>query len=121
MAQNNQGIQHLLQAEKKASEKVAEARKRKQRRLKQAKEEAQAEIERIHKEKDSNFRSVESATLGDKDKMVAQIDKETKRKLQEMEIQVKNHQQSVVTTLLEMVYNIQPEVHPNMRPEKTGA
>lgn len=29
MAQNNQGIQHLLQAEKKAMEKVSEARKRK--------------------------------------------------------------------------------------------
>ena len=33
----------------------------KQRRLKQAKEEAQAEIERIHKEKDANFRAVEQA------------------------------------------------------------
>ncbi|XP_037080937.1 V-type proton ATPase subunit G-like [Pollicipes pollicipes] len=121
MAQNNQGIQHLLQAEKKASEKVTEARKRKQRRLKQAKEEAQAEIERIHKEKDANFRAVESATLGDKDKMAAQIDAETKRKLQEMDIQVTNHKQTVVQQLLRMVYEIEPEMHPNCRPEKIGA
>ncbi|KAF0311563.1 V-type proton ATPase subunit G [Amphibalanus amphitrite] len=121
MAQNNQGIQHLLQAEKKASEKVAEARKRKQRRLKQAKEEAQAEIERIHKEKDANFRAVESATLGDKDKMAAQIDLETRRKLHEMDILVGNNKEGVVQQLLSLVYNIKPEMHPNARPEKLGA
>ncbi len=45
MASQTQGIQQLLSAEKKAAEKVSEARKRKNRRLKQAKEEAQAEIE----------------------------------------------------------------------------
>lgn len=121
MAQNNQGIQHLLQAEKKASEKVAEARKRKQRRLKQAKEEAQQEIERIHKEKDANFRAIESATLGDKDKMAAQIEQETRRKIQEMDIQISQHKESVVEQLLQMVYDIRPEMHPNSRPEKIGA
>jgi hypothetical protein len=41
MASQTQGIQQLLVAEKRAAEKVAEARKRKNRRLKQAKEEAQ--------------------------------------------------------------------------------
>ena len=47
MASQTQGIQQLLAAEKRAAEKVSEARKRKNRRLKQAKEEAQAEIERF--------------------------------------------------------------------------
>ena len=46
MASQTAGIQQLLVAEKRAAEKVAEARKRKNRRLKQAKEEAQAEIEK---------------------------------------------------------------------------
>ena len=46
MASQTQGIQQLLAAEKRAAEKVSEARKRKNRRLKQAKEEAQAEIEK---------------------------------------------------------------------------
>ncbi|KAM9233350.1 V-type proton ATPase subunit G 2 isoform 2-T2 [Trichechus inunguis] len=36
MASQSQGIQQLLQAEKRAAEKVADARKRKARRLKQA-------------------------------------------------------------------------------------
>jgi putative protein kinase ArgK-like GTPase of G3E family len=44
MASQTQGIQQLLVAEKRAAEKVAEARKRKNRRLKQAKEEAQVPI-----------------------------------------------------------------------------
>lgn len=46
MAAQTQGIQQLLTAEKRAAEKVNEARKRKARRLKQAKDEAQAEIQK---------------------------------------------------------------------------
>ena len=42
----------MLSAEKRAAEKVSEARKRKNRRLKQAKEEAQAEIEKYKKERE---------------------------------------------------------------------
>ncbi len=40
------GIQQLLSAEKRAADKINDARKRKARRLKQAKEEAQQEIEK---------------------------------------------------------------------------
>ena len=46
MASQSTGIQQLLVAEKKAADKVGDARKRKAKRLKQAKEEAQAEIEK---------------------------------------------------------------------------
>ncbi len=46
MASQTAGIQQLLAAEKRAAEKVNEARKRKARRLKQAKEEAQQEVDR---------------------------------------------------------------------------
>nr|KAF6503971.1 ATPase H+ transporting V1 subunit G2 [Rousettus aegyptiacus] len=49
MASQSQGIQQLLQAEKRAAEKVADARKRKARRLKQAKEEAQMEVEQYRR------------------------------------------------------------------------
>ena len=51
MASQTQGIQQLLAAEKRAAEKVSEARKRKNRRLKQAKEEAQTEIEKYKSER----------------------------------------------------------------------
>merc|ERR1712241_701650 len=60
MASQTQGIQQLLTAEKRAAEKVSEARKRKNRRLKQAKEEAQAEIEKYKAERETIFKSNES-------------------------------------------------------------
>lgn len=46
MASQTAGIQQLLAAEKRAAEKINDARKRKALRLKQAKQEAQAEIEK---------------------------------------------------------------------------
>lgn len=46
MASPTPGIQQLLAAEKKAAEKINEARKRKAKRLKQANDEAKAEIEK---------------------------------------------------------------------------
>uniref|UniRef100_A0A8C8VH75 V-type proton ATPase subunit G n=1 Tax=Pelusios castaneus TaxID=367368 RepID=A0A8C8VH75_9SAUR len=61
MASQSQGIQQLLQAEKRAAEKVAEARKRKGRRLRQAKEEAQAEVERYRLEQERDFQQKQQA------------------------------------------------------------
>lgn len=83
MASQTQGIQQLLAAEKRAAEKVSEARKRnkifsnsndmmtklilihfpiigKQKRLKQAKEEAQEEIERYRQERERQFKEFEA-------------------------------------------------------------
>lgn len=79
MASQTQGIQQLLAAEKRAAEKVSEARKRKldfhwffeeifsqysfsgkQKRLKQAKEEAQDEIEKYRAERERQFKEFEA-------------------------------------------------------------
>jgi V-type H+-transporting ATPase subunit G len=46
MASQTAGIMQLLTAEKRAAEKINDARKRKTQRLKQAKQEAQAEVEK---------------------------------------------------------------------------
>ena len=51
MATQSQGIQQLLAAERRAAEKTAEARKRKNRRMKQAKDEAMVEIEKYKAER----------------------------------------------------------------------
>lgn len=88
MASQTQGIQQLLAAEKRAAEKVTEARKRKKmdfyllfavsvshiyslvgkaRRLKQAKEEAQDEIEKYRQEKDRQFKEFEAKVRLDRD------------------------------------------------------
>jgi V-type H+-transporting ATPase subunit G len=83
MASQTQGIQQLLAAEKRAAEKVSEARKRKwkilqclknwkfrkslifhvlgkQKRLKQAKEQAQEEIEKYRQEREKLFKEFEA-------------------------------------------------------------
>ena len=53
MATQSQGIQQLLAAERRAAEKTAEARKRKNRRMKQAKDEAMVEIEKYKAEREA--------------------------------------------------------------------
>ncbi|KAJ7308310.1 hypothetical protein JRQ81_008843 [Phrynocephalus forsythii] len=84
MASQSQGIQQLLQAEKRAAEKVAEARKRKNRRLKQAKEEAQAEIEQYRLQREKEFKAKEEAfhdgsgegDAGEDDRLAQQLPEE---------------------------------------------
>ncbi|XP_070780679.1 V-type proton ATPase subunit G 1 isoform X2 [Enoplosus armatus] len=69
MASQSQGIQQLLQAEKRAAEKVAEARKRKNRRLKQAKEERMGRIQ-------ASYRGNREAVLGELLRRVCDIQPE---------------------------------------------
>ncbi|XP_076065675.1 V-type proton ATPase subunit Vha13 [Oratosquilla oratoria] len=115
MASQSQGVQQLLAAEKKAAEKVAEARKRKARRLKQAKEEAQEEINKFRQERERQYREYENLHLGSKDDVAAKIKKETDMKILEMNKQVDENKDKVITRVLELVRNIRPEVHQNYR------
>ncbi|CAL7934673.1 unnamed protein product [Xylocopa violacea] len=117
MASQTQGIQQLLAAEKRAAEKVAEARKRKARRLKQAKEEAQDEIEKYRQEREKQFREFEAKHMGSKEDVAARIEGDTKVKTEEMNQAVSIHKNSVVLTILDLVYNIHPQLHKNYRSE----
>ncbi|OAD55240.1 V-type proton ATPase subunit G [Eufriesea mexicana] len=117
MASQTQGIQQLLAAEKRAAERVAEARKRKARRLKQAKEEAQDEIEKYRQERERQFREFEAKHMGSKEFVEARIESDTKTKTEEMNQTVAMHKDSVVLTILDLVYNIKPELHKNYRAE----
>ncbi|KAJ6654566.1 hypothetical protein lerEdw1_006719 [Lerista edwardsae] len=115
MASQSQGIQQLLQAEKRAAEKVAEARKRKNRRLKQAKEEAQAEIEqyRLHREKD--FKEKEAAALGSHGSSTTEVEKETVEKMGLLQTNFEKNREDVLNSLLNVVCDIKPEIHLNYR------
>ena len=86
MASQTQGIQQLLTAEKRAAEKVSEARKRKNRRLKQAKEEAQAEIEKYKAERETIFKGNESKFAGSKGDVAAQIDADAKARIGDKDV-----------------------------------
>ncbi|KAJ8680415.1 hypothetical protein QAD02_016202 [Eretmocerus hayati] len=113
MASQTQGIQQLLAAEKRAAEKVSEARKRKARRLKQAKEEAQDEIEKYRQEREKQFREFEAKHMGSKEDVATRIDADTKVKIEEMNKQISAHKDVVMHQILDLVYNIKPELHKN--------
>ena len=115
MASQTQGIQQLLTAEKRAAEKVSEARKRKNRRLKQAKEEAQAEIEKYKAERETIFKSNESKFAGSKGDVAAQIDADAKARIAAMDSSVSANKAAVLNGLIEDVCNIEPKVHKNYR------
>ncbi|XP_060536394.1 V-type proton ATPase subunit G [Cylas formicarius] len=115
MASQTQGIQQLLAAEKRAAEKVSEARKRKARRLKQAKEEAQEEIEKYRKERERQFREFEAKHMGSKEDVAAKIDADTKMRIAEMNKTIAGQKERVIQEILELVYDIKPEIHKNYR------
>ena len=113
MTSQTQGIQQLLAAEKKAAEKVAEARKRKARRLKQAKDEATEEIEKYRQERERQFKEFEAKHMGSREGVAAKIDADTRLKLDEMERSIQSRKEPVISEILQFVYNITPEMHKN--------
>ncbi|KAK4007615.1 V-type proton ATPase subunit G [Daphnia magna] len=115
MASQTQGIQQLLAAEKKAADKVAEARKRKARRLKQAKEEAQSEIEAYRLEREKQFKDFESKHLGSRDDVAAKIDKDMKMKLDIINRCMASNKELVIQQIMSYVYEIKPAIHKNIR------
>ena len=115
MASHSQGIQQLLAAEKKASEKVQEARKRKQRRLKQAKEEAQEEIKKYKAEREQKFKLYEQQHMGSQGDVVARIDSETNEKKSKIDKRVDENKEDLIEYIVNLVLNIKPQVHKNAR------
>lgn len=116
MASQTQGIQQLLAAEKKAAEKVQDARRRKARRLKQAKEEATVEIERFKQEREKTFREYEAKHMGSRGDVAVKIDQELVVKLESMKKSVAANKDRVIEDLLNRVVGeIKPELHRNLR------
>ncbi|CAG9134084.1 hypothetical protein JYU34_015515 [Plutella xylostella] len=115
MASQTQGIQQLLAAEKRAAEKVSEARKRKARRLKQAKDEAQDEVEKYRQERERQFKEFEAKHMGTREGVAAKIDAETKVKIDEMNKLVQTQHKAVIKDIIDLVYDVKPELHVNYR------
>lgn len=83
-SQPSQEVQLLLAAEKRASEKVAEARKRKAQLMKKAKEEAAADIEQFKAERQLSFNKYETEHIGSKDDIAKKIESDTAHRLETM-------------------------------------
>nr|CAD7460830.1 unnamed protein product [Timema tahoe] len=86
---------------------------RKARRLKQAKEEAQDEIEKYRQEREKQFKEFEAKHMGSREDVAARIEADTKVKIDEMNKQVTVHKEQVIQKILELVYDIKPELHQN--------
>ncbi|XP_076823815.1 V-type proton ATPase subunit G-like [Clavelina lepadiformis] len=116
MASQTPGIQQLLTAEKKASEKVAEARKRKTKRLKAAKEEAKVDIENFRGQVEQKFKDRESKILGSRDDVRMQMDQRQEDELRSLNAQTQQNKDKVIERVLELVCHVKPELHVNYRP-----
>ncbi|MCP6198827.1 V-type ATPase subunit G, partial [Klebsiella pneumoniae] len=93
----------------------SEARKRKAKRLKQAKEEAQDEVEKYRQERERQFKEFEAKHMGTREGVAAKIDAETKVKIEEMNKMVQTLKEAVIKDVLNLVYDIKPELHINYR------
>ncbi|KAF8567741.1 hypothetical protein P879_06327 [Paragonimus westermani] len=115
MASRTDGIQLLLQAEKSASDKVNEAKRRKAKRLKEAKVEAQTEIDAERSERERHFKMCEERVLGRRSEIEAQIQKLTDEIIENQAASVNLHKEEAINLLLRLVMDIQPRLHQNYR------
>ncbi|CAH1760364.1 11555_t:CDS:2 [Entrophospora sp. SA101] len=114
-AQNSQGIQKLLEAEKEASMIVEKARQYRVDRLKAARTEAAKEIEALKEQKNLEFKAFEAEHLGSSDQIFAKLDAETEIKLESIQMAFKDNKDSVIDKLLSTITTVQPKVHMNFK------
>ena len=84
-------------------------------RLKEAKEEAAKEIEDYRKQRESQFQEQQKNFAGSKDDFTQQIHEESQTKLGTIDVDVKENKEKVIQRLLELVCDIQPELHINAK------
>lgn len=121
-SQPSQEVQLLLAAEKRASEKVSEARMRKAQRLKRAKEEAAAEIESFKAERQITFTKYETEHIGSKDDVAKKIDRDTTDRLESMKKSMQAAKGVMLEKLIgEVVGQVDAKLHPNKRVDIAAA
>ncbi|KFR08032.1 V-type proton ATPase subunit G 3 [Nipponia nippon] len=115
MTSQSQGIQQLLQAEKRAKDKLEEAKKKKEKRLKQAKEEAIAEIDHYRLQREKEFRNKQTNVMGSQGNLSAKIEEQTTETVRNLTSSYHKNMESMMKKLLSTICDINPEVHPNFR------
>ncbi|XP_012872838.1 PREDICTED: V-type proton ATPase subunit G 3 [Dipodomys ordii] len=120
MASQCQGIQPLLQADRRAKDKLEDAKKRKVKRLKQAKEEAMAETDQYKMQRDEQFRLKQSKIMGSQGDLASEIEEQTQGNIQELNRSYNQCMESVMKQLLSAVCDMKPEVHVNYRLKATS-
>ncbi|XP_059164815.1 V-type proton ATPase subunit G-like [Physella acuta] len=115
MAQKIEGIQQLLIAEKKATERVVEARKRKAQIIKTAKKEADSEILAFKNEKENHYKQYEQEILGKKSNSGAQIQVETTKKIKELDVMLKQNRAKAMDAIQQSLFRIEVQLHENVK------
>ncbi|KFQ31725.1 PREDICTED: V-type proton ATPase subunit G 3 [Merops nubicus] len=115
MTSQSQGIQQLLQAEKRAKDKLEEAKKRNGKRLKQAKEEAIAEIDHYRLQREKEFRNKQTNVMGSQGNLSAKIEEQTTETIRNLTSSYHKNLESMMKKLLMTICDVNPEVHPNFR------
>lgn len=87
----------------------------KNQRLKEAKEEAGIEIEAYRKEREDQFNDRKKNYDGSKDDFEQKMEEEKKEKLKQISVDVTKSKKEVIARLLDVVYDIKPELHRNKR------
>ncbi|KAI8926617.1 H+-ATPase G subunit-domain-containing protein [Entophlyctis helioformis] len=119
MAQNSQGIQTLLEAEKEASKIVAKSRQYRVQRLKDARTEASKEIEALKAQKTREFQDFEKQFAGDSDESVIKAQAHTEQALIDINTAFAKNKEAVIQNLLAAIVKCEPTVHANVRPAKS--
>jgi len=114
-AQQSQGIQTLLEAEKEASKIVQQARQYRVQKLKDARTEASKEIEAYKQAKEQEFRAFEASHAGTTSTTQQALDKDTDVKLKEIDAVFKRKKDDVVTSLFARATLVHPELHRNLK------
>ncbi|KAH6916079.1 H+-ATPase G subunit-domain-containing protein [Coprinopsis sp. MPI-PUGE-AT-0042] len=113
-AQQSQGIQTLLEAEKEAAKIVNQARQYRLQKLKDARSEASKEIEEYKKSKEQEFKAFESSRAGTTSTAQTNVDRETEEKLSVITESFNQNKDAVVKKLLDRVVLVQNELHRNL-------
>lgn len=72
-------------------------------------------MEKYRQEREKQFKEFENKHLGSREGVSAKIDAETKSKIEEMNRTVQSQKRQVVLDILNLVYDIKPELHYNYR------
>nr|GAT46755.1 vacuolar ATP synthase subunit [Mycena chlorophos] len=114
-AQQSQGIQTLLEAEKDAAKIVQQARQYRVQKLKDARSEAQREIDEYKKSKEDEFKAFEASHAGTTSSAQTAVDKETEASLKTITASYNKNKEEVVKKLLDRVVLVKPELHRNIK------
>jgi V-type H+-transporting ATPase subunit G len=115
MAENSQMIALLIEAEKKASGVIEVAKRRKAATLKKARDESTAELERYRKQLENDFAHIQKDFHSSKGQDADRVEKELQKKRADLGQAFKEHSALTLKHVLDIVINVNPEVHQNYR------